>query len=92
MAFNLDKIAHLSRIALNDEDRLALTPKLANIVTLIEQLQSVQTDNIEAMINPVIERQRLRLDEVTAFDNREKYQAIAPLVAAGLYIVPKVID
>jgi Asp-tRNA(Asn)/Glu-tRNA(Gln) amidotransferase C subunit len=29
---------------------------------------------------------------VTESDNREKYQANAPSVAAGLYVVPRVIE
>ena len=36
--------------------------------------------------------QRLRPDEVTESDQREKYQANAPQVQAGLYLVPKVIE
>jgi aspartyl-tRNA(Asn)/glutamyl-tRNA(Gln) amidotransferase subunit C len=36
--------------------------------------------------------QRLRDDSVTEFDQREKFQAIAPDVAAGLYLVPQVIE
>lgn len=92
MAFNIDKIAHLSRIALTDEDRLALLPKLTDIVTMIDQLQTIDTTHIEPMVNPVIERQPLRLDLMRESNQIEKYQAIAPLTASGLYIVPKVID
>ena len=36
--------------------------------------------------------QRLRPDQVTEEDNHERYQANAPLTAAGLYLVPKVIE
>ena len=92
MSFNIDKIAHLSRIALTEDDRVALLPKLTDIVTMIDQLQTIDTTNIEPMINPVIERQPLRMDLITETNQLEKYQAIAPLTAAGLYIVPKVID
>ena len=38
------------------------------------------------------EAQRLRPDEVTAQDQHVKYQANAVSVAAGLYVVPKVIE
>jgi aspartyl-tRNA(Asn)/glutamyl-tRNA(Gln) amidotransferase subunit C len=34
----------------------------------------------------------LRADEVSEVDQRVKYQAIAPAVEAGLYLVPKVIE
>ena len=36
--------------------------------------------------------QRLRPDEVTEPDRREDYQAVAPAVEEGLYLVPKVIE
>ena len=36
--------------------------------------------------------QRLRPDAVTEQDRHELYQASAPQVAAGLYLVPKVIE
>jgi aspartyl-tRNA(Asn)/glutamyl-tRNA(Gln) amidotransferase subunit C len=36
--------------------------------------------------------QRLRADVVTEIDHREKYQAIAPEVEDGLYLVPKVLE
>lgn len=92
MSFNIDKIAHLSRIALNEEDRQALGPKLTNIVAMIDQLQTVDTHGIEAMTNPLDIHQRLRNDCVSEKDARAKYQAVAPFTAAGLYLVPKVID
>ena len=36
--------------------------------------------------------QRLRPDVVTETDQHERYQRNAPQVAAGLYLVPKVIE
>ena len=36
--------------------------------------------------------QRLRPDTVSEADQREKFQRNAPSVAAGLYLVPKVIE
>jgi aspartyl-tRNA(Asn)/glutamyl-tRNA(Gln) amidotransferase subunit C len=38
------------------------------------------------------QHQRLRTDEVTESDNHEKYQANAPQVQGGLYVVPRVIE
>jgi aspartyl-tRNA(Asn)/glutamyl-tRNA(Gln) amidotransferase subunit C len=44
------------------------------------------------MAHPMDQAQRLRPDVVTEQNNREKFQAIAPQVEAGLYLVPKVIE
>jgi aspartyl-tRNA(Asn)/glutamyl-tRNA(Gln) amidotransferase subunit C len=38
------------------------------------------------------QRQRLRPDEVSESDQHERYQANAPSVQAGLYVVPRVIE
>ena len=42
--------------------------------------------------NPMDAIQRLRDDVVTEKNRREDFQAIAPAVENGLYLVPKVID
>jgi aspartyl-tRNA(Asn)/glutamyl-tRNA(Gln) amidotransferase subunit C len=45
------------------------------------------------MAHPLVgQRQRLRADVVTETDQHEKYQANAPSVQAGLYVVPRVIE
>lgn len=92
MSFDIDKLAHLSRIALDDEDHEAMTSKLTNIVAMIDQLQSVHTEQIEPMVNPLWVAQRYREDQVSETDHHQKYQTVAPKVAAGLYLVPKVIE
>ena len=45
------------------------------------------------MAHPLADQvQRLRPDAVAETDQHEKYQRNAPGVAAGLYLVPKVIE
>jgi aspartyl-tRNA(Asn)/glutamyl-tRNA(Gln) amidotransferase subunit C len=44
------------------------------------------------MAHPLDMAQRLRADEVSEYDQREYFQAMAPRVEAGLYLVPKVIE
>ncbi len=44
------------------------------------------------MAHPLHMAQRLRPDEVSETDQREKFQAIAPLTEGGLYLVPRVIE
>jgi aspartyl-tRNA(Asn)/glutamyl-tRNA(Gln) amidotransferase subunit C len=44
------------------------------------------------MANPLDAIQRLRTDEVTQSNRREAFQAIAPAVENGLYLVPRVIE
>jgi aspartyl-tRNA(Asn)/glutamyl-tRNA(Gln) amidotransferase subunit C len=44
------------------------------------------------MAHPMDQAQRLRTDDVTESNHREAFQAIAPQVEAGLYLVPKVLE
>ena len=44
------------------------------------------------MAHPTDAVQRLREDVVTETDQRDRFQAIAPQVENGLYLVPKVIE
>jgi aspartyl-tRNA(Asn)/glutamyl-tRNA(Gln) amidotransferase subunit C len=55
-------------------------------------MQAVDTSGIEPLAHPLEASQRLRVDQVTETNHREAYQAIAPAVENGLYLVPKVID
>lgn len=84
--------AHLARIAINEQDIEGYTQDLANILALVDQMQAINTDQIEPMAHPTDAAQRLRADQVTEQDQRDKYQAIAPATENGLYLVPKVIE
>ena len=86
------KIAHLARLQVTDADMTAVAQRLSTILDLIEQLQAAPTDGIEPMAHPMDAVQRLRPDIATETNQRTGYQAIAPAVEDGLYLVPKVIE
>ncbi|MDH0336635.1 Asp-tRNA(Asn)/Glu-tRNA(Gln) amidotransferase subunit GatC [Metapseudomonas otitidis] len=89
---DVEKIAHLARLGLNEGDIPRTTETLNNILGLIDAMQAVDTDGVEPLAHPLEATQRLRADEVTEENHRDAYQAIAPAVEDGLYLVPKVID
>jgi aspartyl-tRNA(Asn)/glutamyl-tRNA(Gln) amidotransferase subunit C len=86
------RIAKLARIAVTEAEIAAVGEDLNKIFGLIEKMQAVNTDGIEPMAHPQDVSLRLRPDAVTAQDRREAFQAVAPQVEAGLYLVPKVIE
>jgi aspartyl-tRNA(Asn)/glutamyl-tRNA(Gln) amidotransferase subunit C len=86
------KVARLARLAVPDERLEAYTQNLSNILKLVDQLSAIDTTGVEPMAHPLDMVQRLRADVVTEIDHREKYQAIAPEVEDGLYLVPKVLE
>jgi aspartyl-tRNA(Asn)/glutamyl-tRNA(Gln) amidotransferase subunit C len=89
---NIEKIAHLARIALSPEDVPTYTRNLSNILDFVEQMSAVDTTGITPMAHPLAMRARLREDSVSESDQRALFQALAPHTEAGLYLVPKVIE
>jgi aspartyl-tRNA(Asn)/glutamyl-tRNA(Gln) amidotransferase subunit C len=95
MTFSLDdvtRLARLARIDLSGDEARDVRDKLDAIFGLIDALQSIDTTGIEPMAHAQDVMMPLRDDAVTAPNRRELYQAQAPAVAGGLYLVPKVIE
>ena len=88
----IEKIAELARIRIADDQIGEVTQRITEILGMVDQLQAADTSAVTPMANPLDATQRLRADEVTESNRREAFQAIAPAVEAGLYLVPKVID
>jgi len=88
----VEKIAHLARLGLSEADLPRTTETLNNILGLIDRMQAVDTTGIEPLAHPLETTQRLRADVVTERNQRDAYQAIAPAVEEGLYLVPRVIE
>lgn len=92
----VQRIAHLARIAVSPEEIDGVMARLNRVLALIDQLQAVDTAGIEPMAHALDAEagvvQRRRADEVTHSDQREAFQKRAPAAEAGLYLVPKVIE
>jgi aspartyl-tRNA(Asn)/glutamyl-tRNA(Gln) amidotransferase subunit C len=90
---DVEKIAHLARLSITEHEMPAYVSSLSSIVNFVDELSRADTGGVQPMAHPLDgQHQRLRADEVTESDNHEKYQANAPAVAAGLYVVPRVIE
>jgi aspartyl-tRNA(Asn)/glutamyl-tRNA(Gln) amidotransferase subunit C len=86
------KIAHLARLEVSQDDIPEYARNLSDILSFVEQLGQADTDAVEPMAHPVHAVQRLRPDEVTETNQRDKFQALAPQAENGLFLVPKVIE
>ena len=89
---DVEKIAKLSRLHLSSEEQAQILQELNDIFTLVEKMQTVNTDGIEPMAHPHEVALRLREDVVSESDHAAEYQAVAPEVRNRLYIVPQVIE
>ncbi len=85
-------IAQLARLHIEEAVIEDYATDLSSILELVEQMNRVDTSDVLPLSNPLDATQRLRDDAVIETDQRDKFQAIAPDVAEGLYRVPKVIE
>jgi aspartyl-tRNA(Asn)/glutamyl-tRNA(Gln) amidotransferase subunit C len=89
---DIEKIALLARIRVDQKAIPEIADRINDILKMVDSMQAVNTADIEPMANPLDATQRLRADVVTESNQREAFQAVAPQVEQGLYLVPKVIE
>lgn len=86
------RIAWLARLEISEADIDGYARNLSDILDFVEQLADVPTDGVEAMAHPLDATQRLRPDEVTETNQRDRFLALAPAAENGLFLVPRVIE
>jgi aspartyl-tRNA(Asn)/glutamyl-tRNA(Gln) amidotransferase subunit C len=89
---DLTHLCRLAQLALDDAEQQAVRADLARIIDMVDQMQSVNTDDVEPLAHPLGSAARLRADEVTETVDRERFQALAPAVQDGFYLVPRVVE
>ena len=95
MALDNETVQTIARLARIEIDALEVDntrKSLENILDLVAQMEAVDTSGVEPMTHPFDATMRLRADEVSETNQRDKFQAVAPSTERGLYLVPKVID
>jgi aspartyl-tRNA(Asn)/glutamyl-tRNA(Gln) amidotransferase subunit C len=89
----IENIAHLARLELQPTEVPVYQTSLSAILDFVGELDRADTASVAPMAHPLPGlSQRLRPDVITEVDHHEVYQENAPQVAAGLYLVPKVIE
>lgn len=95
-ADDVRRIAELARLDLAPDEETRLQGQLNAFFSIVEQMSKVDTSGVEPLTTPLAAVQeahlRLRDDAVTEAVDRDANQASAPLVAGGLYLVPRVIE
>ena len=88
----IEKIAHLARLHIGESETEEVATRIIDILALIDQMQSVDTEAVEPLAHPLDLVQRLRADEITEDIQRDRLQKLAPASEDGLYLVPKVLE
>ena len=86
------KIAKLSRIKIKDSEVDELSSQLSSIVEWVEQLNEVNTENVEPLSNISMAKLPLRKDIANNKDNSKEVLSNAPDKLENYYAVPKVVD
>ena len=86
------KIAKLSRIKIKDSEVEELSTQLSSIVDWVDQLNEVNTDNIEPLTNVSLTKWPLRKDIENSEDNSDKILSNAPDKLENFFTVPKVVE
>jgi len=90
---DVEKIAHLARLSITELELPVYVTSLSSIVNFVDELSRAQVGAVLPMAHPLDGQiARMRADVVSESDSHEKYQANAPAVMAGLYVVPRVIE
>ena len=85
-------IAHLARLGLDEAALEPMAKEISNVLGLVEQLNAIDTEGVEAMAHPGNAQLRLRDDVVSEDNLRDTLQAPAPSVEQGYFLVPRVIE
>ena len=86
------QISNLARIKIEQDQVHQLTEKIGEVISFVDELTKIDTNEIEPLFNPLDAIQKLRFDKITEVDESEKFLGIAPSVRKNLFVVPKVID
>ncbi|MBN8913672.1 MAG: Asp-tRNA(Asn)/Glu-tRNA(Gln) amidotransferase subunit GatC [Rhizobiales bacterium] len=86
------RIARLARIKITDEEASSLESELSQILNWVEQLEEVDTANVEPMTRVVAQKLKKREDKVTDGEIADDIVKNAPMVDDHYFVVPKVVE
>jgi len=87
----VEKILTLSRLYLKEDEKNEIIPQLEEILTYFKSIEELNTENIEPIFHPPIQKLLLREDSEEKFFDREILEKISPLFEDGFIKVPKIV-
>lgn len=88
----VDHIAHLARLEFEGERKEAIRMDLERIITFMDKLQEVETENVEPLIFMSSEINRLRDDVSARTVTQDEALKNAPQRDSDYFRIPKVLD
>lgn len=87
----IDKLAQLSRLSFNPEEKIAIQQDLQKMIAFVEKLQEVDTTGVEPLTHLAIQDNVTRKDVVTAGLSQQEALKNAANSGNGFFKVPRVI-
>ncbi len=89
---DIEYIANLSRIELSESEKEMFVHQLGDILTYIEKLNELNTEDTKPMINTMNAYNIFREDKLVPSISHEEATSSAPVSMGAFFKVPKVID
>jgi aspartyl/glutamyl-tRNA(Asn/Gln) amidotransferase C subunit len=91
-AAQVRRIARLARLALDDDEVLALTAQLGEVLDYVELLRAAPTADVPPTAHPLDVPCPLRADEPAPPEDPAPLLRNAPALARGAFVVPRVVE
>jgi aspartyl-tRNA(Asn)/glutamyl-tRNA(Gln) amidotransferase subunit C len=88
----LRKIAHLARLDFHEKDEEKMIKDMTEILTWVEKLNELDTDNVQPLTNMSFEVNQVREDAVKEHLSHERGLLNAPKKDSDYFRVPKVLE
>lgn len=85
-------ISYLSRLAFDKENEEKITRDLENIIKFVDQLDGVDTSDIEPLKSPLEKTAKTREDKISAQNRKEQFLKNAPDANDDYFLVPRVVE
>jgi aspartyl-tRNA(Asn)/glutamyl-tRNA(Gln) amidotransferase subunit C len=92
MKMDIEKVARLARVELSEAEMETFGNQLEQILTYMEQLNSLDTTGVEPTSHAIPIHNIFREDEVKSSFSQEEVLGIAPEQEEGHFKVPKIIE
>jgi aspartyl-tRNA(Asn)/glutamyl-tRNA(Gln) amidotransferase subunit C len=88
----VEHVANLARLRFDEEEKKRLAEQLGSILEYIDQLNKLDTTNVEPTSHAIPVKNVVREDVVKTSFTQDEALANAPSPVEGLFEVPKIIE
>ena len=89
---DIEKLAHLSRLALSEDEVSLYTEQLRDIVNYAQSINELDLKDVEPMTHPMVPENVWRKDELKECTLKDKFLENAPNKDGDFFGVPRMMD